>query len=212
MQCSRCKAFGGEYVSHEWNEYDICSICLCPKCEKYGHQFYFDRCFYCDSYDEEVVAYAEALLVHIVTPEMSEYEKVKAIHDHIINYTEYDYERYLNGTVPEVSHSARGVFEYGLAVCQGYAYAFELLCDLAGLECDYVTGTAGGGGHAWNQVKVDGKWYNIDVTWDDPIYYLNGVLTPYLGYDYFLVSDEVLYQDHVAKDAQHVCTESYPMP
>ena len=155
---------------------------------------------------------AEALLPQIVTPGMSEYETVKAIHDYIVNNTQYDYDRLLNGTVPEVSHSPLGVLQYGVAVCQGYAYAFELLCDLSGIECDFVGGVAGGGGHAWNQVKVDGKWYNIDVTWDDPIYYFNGVLTPYLSYDYFLVSDAVLYQDHVTEDAQHVCTESYPMP
>ena len=62
------------------------------------------------------------------------------------------------------------------------------------------------------QVKVDGKWYNVDTTWDDPIYFLNGVRVPYLSYDYFLVSDDVLYQDHSTDSAQHICTESYPKP
>ena len=190
----------------------MCTMCLYTNCEIYGHEYFYNRCFYCKCYDEECIAMAEALLPQIVTAQMSEYEMVKAIHDYIVNNTQYDYDRLLNGTVPEVSHSPLGVLQYGVAVCQGYAYAFELLCDLSGIECDFVGGVAGGGGHAWNQVKVDGKWYNIDVTWDDPIYYFNGVLTPYLSYDYFLVSDAVLYQDHVTEDAQHVCTESYPMP
>ena len=39
----------------------------------------------------------------------------------------------------------------------------------AGLECRFVSGTADGGGHAWNQVKVNRKWYYIDCTWDDPV-------------------------------------------
>ena len=155
---------------------------------------------------------AEALMPNIITSGMSEYEKVKAIHDYIINNTQYDYDNYLNGTVPDSSFSAVGVFQHGVAVCQGYAYAFELLCDLAGIECELVTGTGNGGGHAWNQVKVDGQWYNIDLTWDDPIYYYNGVLTPILVYDYFLISDEQMYLDHVADDAKHICIKSYPMP
>ena len=199
-------------MHHSWNEYGMCTMCLYTNCEIYGHEYFYNRCFYCKCYDEECIAMAEALLPQIVTAQMSEYEKVKSIHDYIVNNTQYDYDNLLNGTVPEVSHSPLGVLQYGVAVCQGYAYAFELLCDLSGLECEFVGGVAGGGGHAWNQVKVDGKWYNIDVTWDDPIYYFNGVLTPYLSYDYFLVSDAVLYQDHVTEDAQHVCTESYPMP
>ena len=211
-KCSRCGEYGGEYVHHSWNEYGMCTMCLYTNCEIYGHEYFYNRCFYCKCYDEECIAMAEELLPQIVTAQMSEYEMVKAIHDYIVNNTQYDYDRFLNGTVPEVSHSPLGVFEYGVAVCQGYAYAFELLCDLSGIECEFVSGVAGGGGHAWNQVKVDGKWYNIDVTWDDPIYYFNGVLTPYLSYDYFLVSDAVLYQDHVTEDAKHVCTESYPMP
>ena len=212
MKCSRCGEPGGEYVHHSWNEYGMCTMCLYTNCEIYGHEYFYNRCFYCKCYDEECIAMAEALLPQIVTPGMSEYETVKAIHDYIVNNTQYDYDRLLNGTVPDISHSPLGVLQYGVAVCQGYAYAFELLCDLSGIECEFVGGVAGGGGHAWNQVKVDGKWYNIDVTWDDPIYYFNGVLTPYLSYDYFLVSDAVLYQDHVTEDAQHVCTESYPMP
>ena len=211
-KCSRCGEPGGEYVHHSWNEYGMCTMCLYTNCEIYGHEYFYNRCFYCKCYDEECIAMAEALLPQIVTAQMSEYEMVKAIHDYIVNNTQYDYDRLLNGTVPDISHSPLGVLQYGVAVCQGYAYAFELLCDLSGIECEFVGGVAGGGGHAWNQVKVDGKWYNIDVTWDDPIYYVNDVLTPYLSYDYFLVSDAVLYQDHVTEDAQHVCTESYPMP
>jgi len=212
MKCSRCGEFGGEYVHHNWDENGMCTVCLYTNCALYGHEYFYNRCFYCKGYDEESTAMAQALLPQIVTPGMSEYETVKAIHDYIVNNTQYDYDRLLNDTVPDISHSPLGVLQYGVAVCQGYAYAFELLCDLSGIECDFVGGVAGGGGHAWNQVKVDGKWYNVDTTWDDPIYFLNGVRVPYLSYDYFLVSDDVLYQDHSTDSAQHICTESYPKP
>ncbi len=39
----------------------------------------------------------------------------------------------------------------------------------AGLECRIITGKGNGEDHAWNIVKVNGKWYNIDLTWDDPV-------------------------------------------
>lgn len=232
--CARCGETSSTYGDHVWNDNNVCSVCglwsceatgghtwgdgktcqICgtAQCAVWGHYYFYDRCYYCGGYSDEVVAMARAVFDSIVAGCNGEYETVKAIHDYLVNNTQYDYDNYLNGTIPDSSYSARGVFENGMAVCQGYAYAFELLCDLAEIDCVLVTGTANGGGHAWNQVNVDGNWYNIDVTWDDPIYYFNGVLTPYLRYDYFLISDSVMYQDHVADDAQYVCQNSYPFP
>ncbi len=55
-------------------------------------------------------------------------------------------------------------------VCLGYASAFKLICDELGVPCILVDGVAGGEGHTWNYVQMnDGKWYAVDVTWDDPI-------------------------------------------
>ena len=49
-------------------------------------------------------------------------------------------------------------------VCESYAKAFKVLCDEAGIPCVIVDGAD----HEWNYVKVDGKWYAVDVTWNDP--------------------------------------------
>ena len=61
----------------------------------------------------------------------------------------------------------------GSAVCSGYANTFYLFCKAAGLDCEYVRGESvpkkDDFGHAWNRVKVDGKWYYVDCTWDDPV-------------------------------------------
>lgn len=56
-------------------------------------------------------------------------------------------------------------------VCEGYARAFKLICDKLNIPCVLVSGTAGDNNeaHMWNYVKVDGSWYAVDVTWDDPI-------------------------------------------
>ena len=209
QRCSRCEGFGGSYVSHQWNSRSQCSVCYARQCEKYDHYFFYGRCYFCSAFDEETTDWAEQVIDQIVRPGMSEYDKVKAIHDYIINTTQYDVDGLESGDFAETSFSAVGVFVYGKAVCQGYAYAFELLCELVGIECEYVTGFGNGGDHGWNQVKVDGVWYNIDLTWDDPIFKYNGVIAPMLRYDYFLISDSQMYQDHCADGAKHACAQSY---
>ncbi len=208
MVCTRCNSTDGPYVQHKWKD-DVCQTCKKSYCDCEGHNFFYNRCYVCYTYDAESTAMAKSILKNILANGMSEFEKVKAIHDYIVNNTKYDSENYNNDTVPDSSYSPMGVFVQGVAVCQGYAYAFDLLCKNAGIECEVVTGTADGGGHGWNQVKVDGKWYNIDTTWDDPISYVNGVRVDVLRYDYFLISDSQMYKDHIAKDAKHICGESY---
>ena len=121
---------------------------------------------------------------------------------------DYDYDNYCATTIPAESYSSLGALKNKYAVCAGYALTFKLLCETAGLECDYVAGTAGGY-HAWNQVKVDGKWYNVDVTWDDPV--SKGKAFDdhkYNRYSYFLISDELMYKDHKAHNAKHTCSSS----
>ncbi|HWT73718.1 MAG TPA: transglutaminase domain-containing protein [Mobilitalea sp.] len=115
----------------------------------------------------------------------SDYDKVKKIHDYIINSAKYDtsYQKY----------SAYDMFIYKTAVCEGYALtAYRLFVD-AGLESRIITGTGKGQAHAWNLVKVDGQWYNIDLTWDDPI---TNTGEQVLRYDYFLKSTAD-FKDHV---------------
>lgn len=132
----------------------------------------------------QTMAKAQQVHAAIVTPQMSEYEQVKAFHDYLVNHTTY-------GGNSDRIYTAGGALVDGYAVCDGYAMAFDLLCYLSGIECVRVTGYAGES-HAWNKVKVNGSWYNVDVTWDDPVSY-----SPTLIYDYFLVSDAVISRDHV---------------
>ncbi|MBQ8568239.1 MAG: chitobiase/beta-hexosaminidase C-terminal domain-containing protein [Oscillospiraceae bacterium] len=122
----------------------------------------------------------------------TEYEKVLKIHDEIVNTTVYVY------TGDFKQHNIYGTLVEKKAVCQGYANAFSYFCQLEGIQCVNVNGTAVGNDtewHEWNRVKVDGKWYNMDVTWDDP------VGTPQiLLHDYFLITDKQLDKDHVSLD------------
>ncbi len=149
----------------------------------------------------------------IIKAGMSEYEKVKAIHDWIINNTQYDTIGVITGKVPATSFTAEGLFETHVAVCDGYSKAFEAMAKQAGLSVNRVTGigysSTGSEIHAWNQVKVDGKWYNLDVTWDDPTE--GNSAGNNLYYNYFLIPDSVMNKDHVAQSTKNTCTAAQPV-
>lgn len=136
---------------------------------------------------------AFAAVDQVVNDGMGEEEKVKAIHDYLIYHANYvnngDY-----STAENWAYGAGGVLLHKEGVCQSYAFAFYMMAISAGLECRFVSGTADGGGHAWNQVKVNGKWYYIDCTWDDPV---GG---GYENYKYYL--SESLWSDHIAETAK----------
>lgn len=133
--------------------------------------------------NQQVLQAAQTASASIINSSMGEYEKVKAIHDYLVNFNTYQ-------ETGDRSHNAVGALVDGKSVCDGYTKAFMLMCYLNGIDCVRVCGTAGGN-HAWNKVKVGGVWYNIDVTWDDPV-----SSRPVLRYDYFLVSDATLAEDH----------------
>lgn len=145
---------------------------------------------------------ADKIIASIISKDMSEYERVKAIHDWIVINVQYDYAGLQNNTVAETAYNADGALRYKLAVCQGYAEAFQLLCAKAGVQAQMMYGEAGNDvdgwqSHAWNVVRINGEWYQIDCTWDDPL--VNGVIVTgrdNLSYTYFLLTDTEMYFDH----------------
>ena len=119
----------------------------------------------------------KSVLKALELEEASDYDKVKAIHDYIINRVSYD--------TKLTKASAYDALMDKSAVCEGYSMLAYRMFTEAGLESRIISGTGNGGPHAWNIVKVEGKWYNIDLTWDDPI---RSDGKPMLVYDYFLKS------------------------
>lgn len=126
----------------------------------------------------------------------SQYDQVKYVHNWMIDTFKYD-------TTYEKSniHNVYGAFINQEVVCEGYARTFKYILDGLGIESVLVSGTATNStgeteSHAWNYVKLDGKWYAIDVTWDDPIIMNNGKLTNEMKYKYFLKGSDVFSQNH----------------
>ncbi len=114
----------------------------------------------------------DEIIKTIIKPDMSEYEKVLAVHDYIIKNSRYDRLNADSGTVPAEEHEAYGVLVKGIGVCDSYAKAFKLLLEKAGVQCILVEGTKAGqsGGsidHAWNIISIEGEYYHADATWDD---------------------------------------------
>ena len=65
------------------------------------------------------------------------------------------------------AYAPYGVLCYGKGVCQSYAQAYHLICDMLELPCISVKGKLDGGNHIWNRVQINGKWYNMDVSEND---------------------------------------------
>lgn len=116
-------------------------------------------------------------------PSGTEREIIRYFYDTVIESCDYD-------ATTDNCGTAYGVFFDGKAKCEGYARAIQLLLSRAGFDVVPVTGMANGQ-HRWNKVRLsDGKWYNLDATWDDP----KGGLPGQKYYDYFLISDEEIMQ------------------
>lgn len=111
----------------------------------------------------------------------SDYQKLKRFHDQLVLNCTFSMDTDYVNTV-------YGALCDGYAQCEGYAFAFDYLCKAAGIDCFTLSGTNSEGAlHAWNVVKLDGMWYNVDCTWDDPI--LSPVDEDFVRYYYFLAAD-----------------------
>ena len=106
---------------------------------------------------------------------LSEYERERAVHDYIIAHTEYEAgvdTVNIENNDPDI-YTVYGALVNGVAVCEGYAKAFQLLLNGLGVDCVGITGSSRDELHMWNEVKLGENWYGVDVTWDDQeeIYY-----------------------------------------
>lgn len=142
---------------------------------------------------EKIQEYAEAASEYD-----TDYEKVKAVHDKMIDEVTYAYDQDGDAVQDKWAHSVIGVFDesYSRAVCEGYSLAFTMVLDNLGIDAMTVKGNSYSGeygDHAWNLVQLDdGLYYWFDVTWDDSL----------SSYDFFACPDEVFgythfYGDHI---------------
>lgn len=96
---------------------------------------------------------------------LTDIEKALLLHDRLALFCEYDIVNLENDTLPNKVFNIYGTLGEGLAVCMGYALAYDYLLERVGIESQYCSSDKLV--HAWNIVYIDNKPYHVDVTWDD---------------------------------------------
>lgn len=147
---------------------------------------------------------ANEIIANYTNSNMSTAEKLFSIHNYLVLNSEYDIVNYNNNTIPDSSFTAYGTLINKISVCQGYALSFGLLANKLGIDwflvqSDLMT-------HAWNMFKIDGQWYHIDATWNDPLYV--DPIADGLGSvdkDYLFCSDQIISDSN----HQHTGWENY---
>ena len=140
---------------------------------------YNDTVNYLDQAKLDFEKGAEAILSGAKS-QASAAEQEKYVHDALMEKVEYDENAPMN-------QSAYSALVTRRSVCAGYARSFQYLMQQLGIPCFYCTGTSGED-HAWNIIKLDDTYFNVDVTWDD---------TDPATYDYFNKSDSEFAGTHV---------------
>jgi len=127
--------------------------------------------------EEYINTELESVTKSIISPNMTELEKVRTINDYIVNRYEYDY------TLKSIS--VYSGLTTSLAVCQAYSMTAYKMLNYAGIENRIVVGKIKERSHSWNIVKINDKWYQLDVTNNDSV----------KKNKYLLVSDDTLIAD-----------------
>ena len=134
----------------------------------------------------------DKILPEVVPPTLTDdYNKIKAIHDYIINNTKYD----LANNKDSKSYKAYGPLFNHLAICNGYTDLMAIFLTRLNYDNFKIATTSNETGktegHVWNAVKLNNEWLHLDLTWDDPVP-KNGSDENYLYHKYFLINSEEL--------------------
>ncbi|MDD2957320.1 MAG: transglutaminase domain-containing protein [Lachnospiraceae bacterium] len=150
-----------------------------------------------DGMKSQIEAAADECISQI-SSDATEYQKIKYVYEYLINTTDYD------SFSPDNQNIQSALLNHR-SVCAGYAKAFQYILHRMGMFCTYVTGkTMDGGDHGWNIVRIGGNYYNVDVTWGDPVF-INQMEAASsdsaMNYNYLCCTDAELYITHVPESS-----------
>jgi len=132
-------------------------------------------------------------IVNEASKKETDFEKIMYLHDTIIKSAKYEKNEETNTKKYQTIVS---ILTEEKTVCAGYTYLFKLCCDRLGIEAISlrdISNKNGVGNHTWNMVKLYGKWYGVDLTWDDDDAVTN---KGEIKYRYFLKNKEDFYKNH----------------
>lgn len=148
-------------------------------------------------------------LVSEAAGKSSVFDKLMVFHDYLVLNSSFELSEENMSYNSSIYNAFGSGKSQGNIQCNGYAKAMQYLCDKAGIKSMVITGeNKDGSSHAWNIVDVDGKWYNLDCTWDDPI--LNPPNYKNYKYSYFLVPDKWIHNvTHMHVNQQKLSSGKY---
>lgn len=121
---------------------------------------------YTKSEIDEINKEMDSIISKNIQDDMTAKDKIKVIHDYIINNTEYDSLKTSNiNDTTYKSNTAYGVLIEGYGICSGYSDAMKLFLD----RLNIVNYKVSNDQHIWNLVLLDEEWLHLDLTWDDPV-------------------------------------------
>jgi hypothetical protein len=143
--------------------------------------------------DNYVNAQITKILGQIISHDMNDYQKEKAVYDWILKNVSYD--------TTMIKHSDYDALASPYkTVCQGYALLTYKMLNQVGIQTKILGGYAGGEPHAWNEVFLDGAWYHLDATWDATSPNSDGRVV----YNYYNLTDSQI-------EVNHTWTLAYPV-
>ena len=145
-----------------------------------------------DAVRGQLEAAADACIAQI-PEDAGTYERIRYVYEYLIDTTEYD-------AGASQSQNIQSALLGHASVCAGYARSFQYILHRMGMFCTYVTGSiVTGGDHAWNIVRIDDQYYNVDVTWGDPIFIgmEEGETPPNMTDNYLCCTDVDLLRTHI---------------
>ncbi len=137
---------------------------------------------------------AKAVLLEICNDSMTDFDKLRSIYEWLVMNVEYD-NKALEISETGISITelmkydawyAEGVFNNGVAVCEGYAKALVILAKLENIPTIIVSGDS----HAWNKVLFEGEWYGVDATHGSPSVRVEQNHYEIFTYNQFMFTDE----------------------
>ena len=150
---------------------------------------------------EEINAAVQGIVSTLTKPD-DEWQTELEIHDYIVNNCRYELSE------PKlVCSSVYGILINGYGACEGYSRAAKLLFDEVGIESALVSGVSKNadgseGPHMWNAVRINGDFYYLDCTWDDPI---SDGGEESGSYAYFNVTTEMISKTHSEFSYNFIC-------
>ncbi len=162
----------GDYIRYQLGGYEIQCACDRLEGERYQHTVTIvPRHYTFWEQEEKLTAALEEIEAGFgFTPATTDYEKIRTIYAWVCSNIKYD-QVHKDNDYAHLRSTCYSAVIWRTAACQGYSVTLYRLLREAGINCRILTGMAqrvdsSREFHAWNIVELEGKWYNLDATWD----------------------------------------------